>query len=232
MSRVAEYVATRECLFFDLFHTLTALESEWSDIPPTCELLGVDRKAWDEQLLERSRDRLVGKSRDSVEFLGRMARTIDPTIPEGRIREAARLRTLRFARALGDIPAENLETLAELRRRGVRLCLVSNADVSEAASWTNSPLAPLFDDALFSCEVGSVKPEPEIYELALERMGAQAERSAFVGDGGSDELAGARAAGLGTIMVIWVIRALWPERVERRRSQADYVIEHLPELIG
>jgi putative hydrolase of the HAD superfamily len=232
MTEVARYVDSRECLFFDLFHTLTGLESEWSEIPPTSTLLGVDRAAWNEQLLERSRDRLVGKLRDPVEFIGMMARALDPTIPDELIREAASIRALRFEQAVTRIPGENLETLAELGRRGKRLCLVSNADVSEAAAWPRSPLAPLFDEALFSCEVGTLKPEPEIYALALDRMGARAERSAFIGDGGSGELAGARRAGLGAIMVSLVASELWPDRVEARRAEADYSIERIPELIG
>jgi putative hydrolase of the HAD superfamily len=232
MTDVARFIDSRECVFFDLFHTLTGLESEWSGLPPTSALLGVGREAWNEQLLERSRDRLVGKLRDPVEFIGMMARKLDPTISDERIREAARSREERFAQALTRIPEENVETLAELRRRGKRLCLISNADVSEAAAWPRSPLSPLFDEAIFSCDVGTLKPEPEIYALALERMGAKADRSAFVGDGGSGELSGARRAGLGTVMVWRVASELWPERVEARRAEADYSVERVPELIG
>lgn len=149
ITTIAEYIATKKVLFFDLFHTLTSLESEWSEIPPTCELLGVGRDELNKQLLGFSRDRLVGILRDPVEFLGKRAHALDPSIPDERIREAARLRSMRFASSLVDIPAENLATVAELRRRGARLCLISNADVSEAAAWSESPLARLFDDVLF-----------------------------------------------------------------------------------
>jgi len=48
-------------LVFDLFHTLTARESEWSRHPATYEMLGVDRRAWDQVLIESSRWRLVGE---------------------------------------------------------------------------------------------------------------------------------------------------------------------------
>jgi len=232
MTDVARFIDSKEYLFFDLFHTLTGLESEWSDLPPTSSFLGVDREAWNEQLLERSRDRLVGKLRDPVEFIGTMARALDPSISEERIREAARIRAARFEQAVTRIPEENLDTLSELRRRGKRLCLISNADVSEAAPWQRSPLAGLFDEAIFSCDVGAQKPEPEIYALALGRMGAEAAASAFVGDGGSGELAGARRAGLGTVMVSYVAGELWPERLAARRAEADFSIERIPELIG
>jgi putative hydrolase of the HAD superfamily len=232
MTEVERFIDSKECLFFDLFHTLTGLESEWADIPPTSRLLGVDRDAWNEQLLERSRDRLVGKLRDPVEFIGMMARALDPAIPEEKIREAARYRAMRFEQALLRIPSDNLETLAELRRRGKRLCLVSNADVSEAAAWPRSPLAPHFDEAVFSCDVGTLKPEPGIYGIALARMGARAEGSAFIGDGGSGELAGARGVGMGTVIATAVASEIWPERVESSRAEADYAVGRLPELVG
>lgn len=232
MTEVARFIESKECLFFDLFHTLTGLESEWSTIPPTSALLGVSREAWNEQLLERSRDRLVGKLRDPVEFIGIMARALEPTISDERIRDAARLRAERFEEELIKIPRENIGTLAELKRRGKRLCLISNADASEAAAWPLSPLAPLFDEAIFSCDAGTLKPEPEIYALALGRMGVSSELSAFVGDGGSGELAGARRAGLGTVMVALVARELWPQEIAARRAEADYSIERIPELIG
>lgn len=66
MTEVPRSIESKECLFFDLFHTLTGLESEWSTIPPTSTMLGLGREAWNEQLLERSRDRLVGKLRDAA----------------------------------------------------------------------------------------------------------------------------------------------------------------------
>lgn len=65
----------------------------------------------------------------------------------------------------------------------------------------------------------------------MEHMCAKATDSAFIGDGGSGELAGARRVGLGTVMVAGVARELWPERIEARRCEADYLIERISELI-
>jgi hypothetical protein len=42
-------------VIFDLFHTLTAAESGWSDLPWTSDVLGVDRDAWNDALTKRSR---------------------------------------------------------------------------------------------------------------------------------------------------------------------------------
>ncbi|CAM3340555.1 hypothetical protein PALA111701_04145 [Paenibacillus lactis] len=47
------------------------------------------------------------------------------------------------------------------------------------------------------------KPQKEIYLMACERLGVTPETSIFVGDGGSDELRGARDAGLRPYHAYW-----------------------------
>src|SRR5262245_6726042 len=141
-------------VIFDLFHTLTGPEEEWSRLPWTSDILGIDRGAWNELLLSRSRWRLTGGETDAQTIVRTLAREIDPAIPEERIQEATRVRIERFKDSLTKIPAENIETIRDLRQAGFRLGLISNADVMEAAPWPNSPLAGLFDVEVFSCAVG------------------------------------------------------------------------------
>jgi putative hydrolase of the HAD superfamily len=225
-------VAAKKAVIFDLFHTLTSLESTWGGgTPMTCEMLGVSREAWDEQLQQKSRDRLVGRKQDAFQIVAEMARAIDPTIPDERIRVATTNRIARFAAALQQIPDETLSVLECLKSRGKRIGLISNADVMEVAAWSQSKVAHLFDSTIFSCVAGCVKPEKEIYELSLSELGVSAAESAFVGDGGSNELEGARAVGMTVIMIAGVIRELWPDRIAERRKHADFLIEQLRELI-
>jgi hypothetical protein len=51
-------------VIFDLFHTLTAVESGWSDLPWTSDVLGLARADWDAALTLHSRWRLAGEVRD------------------------------------------------------------------------------------------------------------------------------------------------------------------------
>jgi putative hydrolase of the HAD superfamily len=65
----------------------------------------------------------------------------------------------------------------------VRLGLVSNTNALHAAYLR--PLLPLlqrFDAVVMSCEVGHVKPEPEIFQRALERTGCAPDEAAFFDD--------------------------------------------------
>src|SRR5436190_21572266 len=92
-----DYTARRmfRGVIFDLFHTLTGLESEWSDLPWTSDVLGIDRRTWDELLTTRSRWRLTGEERDPHAIVRALAHEVDATIPDARIREATRIRIQR-----------------------------------------------------------------------------------------------------------------------------------------
>jgi putative hydrolase of the HAD superfamily len=230
-TNLSEVVAGADAVVFDLFHTLTSIESVTSWGRPTHEILGVTREAWLEELFENSRDRLIGRIRDPFEMISMMARALNPEISQEAIQEAVDNRTRRFENALTRIPETSRGALTRLKASGKKLGLVSNADTMEAAAWDRSPVAGLFDCALFSCDVGYAKPEPEIYEMCLEKLAAVPSEAVFVGDGGSDELKGARAVGMTTVMMTGVIGELWPERIEPRLPDADFVIARLDELV-
>ena len=215
---------------FDLFHTLTGPESEWSELPFTSEFLGIDRRAWDTVLHSQSRWRLTGEEKDPFRILRRLVDTVDARIPDQRVHAAVKIREQRYREALARIPLENIETLKRLKERGLRLGLISNADASEVTTWQDCPLCGLFDAEVFSCDAGCVKPDLEIFRTCLEHLGVGADDSLFVGDGGSDELVGARAAGFKTVFISGIIEELWPHRVPERIAIADHHIQRLPEV--
>jgi putative hydrolase of the HAD superfamily len=217
---------------FDLFHTLTDLESEFSQLPWTCDILGINRRQWDDLLIEGSRWRLAGEETDPYVILSTLARHADASIPDERIAEALALRIQRFHDALVRVPPANVETIRRLRDSGFRLGLISNADAIEAAAWEHSPLAGLFHAEIFSCHVGCVKPERAIYERCLAVLGLTGDACLFVGDGGSNELVGAKEAGMTTVFVSGVVAELWPDRVAERLAVCDYHVEGIPEVLG
>jgi putative hydrolase of the HAD superfamily len=227
---IADLVGQKRALIFDLFHTLTSLESTGAGTG-TAAMLGISREAWTRQLLESSEDRLVGRERDPVAMIRRMAHAVDPTIPEETIRRATESRIARFAYALANVPPANRTVLEQLRAGGKRLGLISNADVSEVAAWEKSPIAGLFHSVVFSCHAGCAKPQPEIYGICLRELAVLPEDVLYVGDGGSEELRGAREAGMTTAMVTADIGDLTARALEARRQYADCVIDRLASLL-
>ncbi len=226
-----QVVQRKDAILFDLFHTLTALESTGSSSPMTFEMLGVSKEAWDKQLLEKSRERLAGETKDPVTIIRTMAHAIDPGIPEETIIAAVKNRIERFAGALLNVPDRTRRVLAALKGSGKKMGLISNADVMEVAAWDRSPIAPYFDSVVFSCHIGHVKPEAAIYRVSMQQLGVAAHQCLFVGDGGSHELEGAGNLGITTVMITGIIQEVWPDRINARKAHADYVIEWLDELI-
>jgi putative hydrolase of the HAD superfamily len=94
-----------------------------------------------------------------------------------------------------------IDTLAELRRRGTPTALVSNSTEDVALVWAETPFAGVFDTTVFSATAGFMKPDREIYELALRQLPVAASEALFVGDGANDELEGARVVGMTPVLV-------------------------------
>ena len=109
---------------------------------------------------------------------------------------AALLEALRF-RAYPEVP----RTLEALRRRGIRLVVVSNWDVSLHERLAELRLAPLVDGVLASAEFGAAKPDPSIFAAALELAGAAPEQAWHAGDSLEADVAGALAAGVAPVLV-------------------------------
>jgi putative hydrolase of the HAD superfamily len=87
------------------------------------------------------------------------------------------------------------EPLDALRARGLRLAVVSNWDVELPEILAELGLAAYFDAVVTSAEAGAAKPDPRVFELALERLATAAQHALHVGDSPADE-EGARSAGL------------------------------------
>ena len=219
-------------IIFDLFHTLTSADVIRLPGRGTSEILGVSREDWNDQLLVHSQERLRGTVTDPFVIIEKMAHAIDPEIHDATIRQAVANRIDRFRRALMNIEDGVLGTLARIRADGKLLGLISNADVNEIQGWNDSPLNEYFDSVIFSCNVGYMKPEKEIYLRCLRELDVEPEEALYVGDGGSDELRGAKEVGMTTVMTINVIKHFWPERIATARQYADFQIDGVHELLA
>jgi HAD superfamily hydrolase (TIGR01549 family) len=86
--------------------------------------------------------------------------------------------------------------LAALRDRGLRLVVVSNANGRLRHLFDRVDLTKWFDHVLDSHEWGVEKPDPRLFQLALEQSRADAATTVHVGDLYYVDVAGARRAGL------------------------------------
>jgi len=94
--------------------------------------------------------------------------------------------------------------IRELRARGYRVGLLSNAPPGRAAN--SSPagrwgMEDLFDAQVFSYQVGALKPDPRTYQAILNTLGVKAQEALFVDDSPAN-VAGARAAGMAAVRFV------------------------------
>jgi putative hydrolase of the HAD superfamily len=91
--------------------------------------------------------------------------------------------------------------LIELRRRGLRLGVISNWDASARSLLASHGLERFFEHVVVSSEVGCEKPFPEIFRLALERAGVAAADCLYIGDNYYDDARGSRQVGMGCLII-------------------------------
>ncbi len=76
-----------------------------------------------------------------------------------------------------------IDYMRQLRSRGYKLAICTNNVREWEPLWrAKLPVDEIFDVVVDSAFVGTRKPEPRIYEITLERLGASAPTSVFVDD--------------------------------------------------
>jgi putative hydrolase of the HAD superfamily len=78
--------------------------------------------------------------------------------------------------------ATTLRILFESSLAGMRLALLSNAPHPQADAMDGFSWAGLFGHRLYSCRLGIAKPDPSIFEQALDTIGATPEQTLFIDD--------------------------------------------------
>jgi putative hydrolase of the HAD superfamily len=100
------------------------------------------------------------------------------------------------------------EALRRLATLGVKLAIVSNADgtveeqlradgICQVGPGAGVPVDAVLDSSV----VGVAKPDPKIFEIALDRVGVAPERTIHVGDTPAADVKGALAAGIRPVLV-------------------------------
>jgi HAD superfamily hydrolase (TIGR01549 family) len=93
-------------------------------------------------------------------------------------------------------------SLARLRAAGLRLGVVSNSDGRVEQALEAAGIRHLFDAVVDSTLMGVEKPDPRIFQAALERLGVDPEEAIYVGDLYEIDVLGARAAGIEAVLLV------------------------------
>lgn len=126
-----------------------------------------------------------------------------------------------------DAYPEVREVLAELKQGGARLAILSNGSPAMLdAAVSSSGLSDLLDASLSIEDVGIYKPDPKVYQLAVDRLGVETTDISFQSSNRWD-IAGAKAFGF---RCVWINR--FGQSDEFADMSPDHVLETLSPLPG
>jgi FMN phosphatase YigB (HAD superfamily) len=124
-------------------------------------------------------------------------------------------------------------TVVELHRRGYKLGIIANTiSRLEIPLWLKEDgLAKYFKAVVLSSDFGRRKPDPYIYLEAARVAGVEPAKCAYVGDNPSRDIAGARQAGFGMVIILLEQETLAKE-VPSGRNRPDGIIGEFSELLN
>lgn len=220
-----------KAIFFDLFFTL--IIPVYDKANSEFDILGLSMNEWEKYAEEHSlyQERALGLVKSEKEIIDKIITGLPFNVSDIQKEKVLAAREKRMKAALQNIPEDIIGVLKKLKSQSLKIGLISNADIIDCKYWKQSKLFPIFDDAIFSCNVGFLKPDRHIYELAMKRLNVLPDECLFVGDGGSKELYGAKAVGMKTVFT----EALEVKNNEIRNSimtYADYHVDHFVEILN
>jgi putative hydrolase of the HAD superfamily len=127
------------------------------------------------------------------------------------------------------VAADTGAVLTALQERGYTLGVVSNSDGRIEADLHRRGVGHHFETIVDSHVVGVEKPDPAIFAIALERMGACADEALYVGDVFGIDVVGARLAGLDAVLLDTLGR--YPGKIDCRRiAKLGDLLDMLPAI--
>jgi len=124
------------------------------------------------------------------------------------------------------------ETLTELKRKGFKLGIITNTDVSREehvrTALRKIDAEKYFDVIMTSVDVGHNKPDERIFLTALRKVRVKPKEAVMVGNRISTDIVGGNRTGMKTILFKWNKR--YPERITAPEEKPTRTIRSLDEL--
>jgi putative hydrolase of the HAD superfamily len=216
----------RPAVVFDFFGTLTDPSAEAdrrASFTPTAAALGIAPDDFWAAMSASFPRRIVGAFGGTRSTLAAVAAACGVTA------SAEALDAAVAAQRAGAVAVRRprpgvLDVLRELRDSGFRLGVLSDCSSELVEAWPATDYAARVDAAVFSWREGYRKPDTRLYATVAARLGIAAEHCWYVGDGGSREHQGARAAGMRPVLVT---NAAYPQAYLHRDDPDTFV----PDLV-
>ena len=168
----------RACLV-DVYDTI--LKSVFTErVTALAEPLGIEVDDWLAEFLKTRDDRDRGRLTTAAAF-GRALRACGIEPADGMVEDMMR-RDTEFNYAHTRLYDDTVPFLTWAREQGMLIAFVSNCADTTRGLLAHLGVIPLVDAVVLSCEVGSMKPSPDIYVTALADLGVAAADAVFIDD--------------------------------------------------
>ena len=192
-----------KAVIFDFFGTLvdSSTRKAYENVArEMAAVLGAPPDAFARLWFDTAEMRMTGVLKSPEGNIKHICQHLHVACTDEQVKRASEIRTNFTVEALKPRP-DTLETLADLRARGLKIGLISDCSSEVPAAWDNTPFAELIDAAIFSCSVGMKKPDPRIFRTTTEQLGVKPQECLYVGDGSSHELTGAKKVGMHPVLI-------------------------------
>lgn len=180
-------------------------------VDPAAVMTGL-RRVWDDVLAGRTPDSAHSREAVTAFWTNTLARSLTlaaglPTPADGgrydpRAWDAARSFYPTFdGGGYHRLIEGTVETLQTLKKACYRLALLSNWSPKLPQVLERLDIHHYFEFVLVSAVVGLAKPDPAIFDLAVQRSGCRADELLYVGDSPAADIAGSRAAGWDAVLI-------------------------------
>jgi putative hydrolase of the HAD superfamily len=177
-------------VIFDYGRVLSSSPSR-EDLAVLATLSGVSEDCFFE-LYSNTRDHYDRGLADCRQHWQRFAEAAKVEIPPAAVEQIVAMESVIWTK----LNAETLDLAREIKARGVKTAILSNmpfdllAELRRKFDWLDE-----FEVQIWSCDLGIIKPDAEIYEVCLKALGSAAKRTLFFDDRPRN-VEGARQAGM------------------------------------
>ncbi len=182
-------MADIQAVVFDLYGTLIYLADETKPYARLFRDIGL-------QLVEEFRQaRIIALTEDFDNLTGLVSRINPNAHTDVQAYETEVQKELSSAM----LYPETRSVLEELKKKDMRLGLISNLASPYKKPFARLGLDEYFDEVLFSCEAGLKKPNPKIYQKMLDSLGIGPSLALMTGDKTHTDVYGPKSIGMQAI---------------------------------
>ncbi len=192
-------------VIFDYFGTLTVATdaaTRRAGAERVAVALGVDPNRYFSTVTSTFTERSTGRAGDMRQTMAWVAERCGSRPSGPQLDAACTVRRAVEATYARETRPDAVITLRLLRDRGLRIGVISDCTHELPEMWPDLAVAPWVDATVFSVVVGERKPHPSLYLAVCAQLGVPLQGVVYVGDGGSNELTGARSLGIPAVRLV------------------------------